>query len=103
MFQAFALICMLNGECAIVSDGVQITDKSLCDNFHLATLSHDLSTNPAFVRLASKSALINVGCFDVSILPPGELAAHVINTLRSGDAEQSTKTDSERDVTPRSY
>ena len=47
MFQAFALVCMLNGECAVVSDGIEITDRSLCDKFHLATLTQDLSAEPS--------------------------------------------------------
>ena len=41
MFQAFALMCMLNGECAVVSDGIQITDRSLCENSHLAMREGD--------------------------------------------------------------
>ena len=79
MFQAFALICMLNGECAVVSDGIQITDRSLCDKFHLATLTEDLSANTAFLRLASKSSFINFGCIDVSSIPQDELANYVID------------------------
>ena len=94
MFQAFALICMLNGECAVVSDGIQITDRSLCDNFHLATLTEDLSANPAFLRRASKASFINFGCIDVSGIPQDELANYVIDTLRADDdAQPSTKTD----------
>jgi len=88
MFQAFALICMLNGECAIVSDGVQITDRSLCDKFHLATLTQDLSANPAFLSLASKSSFINFGCVDVSSIPQEKLASYVIESLRSADDTQ---------------
>ena len=84
MYQAFALVCMLNGECAVVSDGIQITDRSLCDKFHLATLTQDLSANPAFLRLASKSSFLNFGCIDVSRIPKDELANYVIESLRAG-------------------
>ena len=84
MFQAFALVCMLNGECAVVSDGIQITDRSLCDKFHLATLTQDLSENPAFLSLASKSSLLNFGCIDVSSIPKDDLASYVIESLRAG-------------------
>ena len=82
MFQAFALVCMLNGKCAVVSDGVQIADRSLCDNFHLATLTQDLSANPAFLRLASKGSFVNFGCIDVSNIPQEELSNYVIESLR---------------------
>jgi len=88
MFQAFALVCMLNGECAIVSDGIQITDRNLCDNFHLATLTQDLSENPVFLSLASKSSFINFGCVDVTSIPRQKLASYVIESLRSADATQ---------------
>ncbi len=98
MFQAFALICMLNGECAIVSDGVQITDRSLCDKFHLATLTQDLSANPAFLSLASKSSFINFGCVDVSSIPQEKLASYVIESLRRGhDSQRSANTDAAKE------
>src|SRR6476661_3923606 len=84
MFQAFALVCMLNGECAVVSDGIQITDRNLCDKFHLVTLTQDLSEKPAFLSLASKSSFLNFGCIDVSSIPEDELASHVIESLRAG-------------------
>ena len=88
MFQAFALVCMLNGECAVVSDGVQITDRSLCAKIHLSTLTEDLSANPAFLRLASESSFINFGCVDVSGIPQEKLASYVIEALRSKDVPQ---------------
>jgi hypothetical protein len=98
MFQAFALICMLNGECAVVSDGIQLTDRSLCVKFHLATLTQDLSANPAFLRLASKSSFINFGCIDVSRIPDDELANQIIESLRSGhDSRRSAKPDAEKE------
>ena len=85
MFQAFALVCMLNGECAVVSDGVQITERSLCDNFHLAALTQDLSGNAAFLRLASKGSFVNFGCVDVSNIAQEELSNYVIESLRSDE------------------
>ena len=98
MYQAFALICMLNGECAVVSDGIRITDRSLCDQFHLATLTQDLSENAAFLRLASKSSFINFGCIDVSSIPPSDLASYVIETLRpNDDRERSAKADAAKE------
>ena len=90
MFHAFALVCMLNGECAAVSDGVRIAYGSLCDKFHLATLIQDLSANPTFLRLASKSSFVNFGCIDVSKVPQEELANYVIESLRSdNDTERA--------------
>jgi hypothetical protein len=85
MFQAFVLMCMLNGECAVVSDGIQITDRSLCENSHLATLTEDLSANPAFLKRASKASFINFGCVDVSGVPLDKLANYVIDALRADD------------------
>jgi hypothetical protein len=90
MFQAFALVCMLNGECAVVSDGIQITNRSLCENSHLATLTEDLSANPAFLRRASKASFINFGCVDVSGVPLDKLANYVIDALRADDDTERT-------------
>ena len=90
MFQAFALVCMLNSECAVVSDGVQITDRSLCENSHLATLTEDLSANPAFLRRASEASFINFGCVDVSGVPLDELAKYVIDALRADEDTERT-------------
>ena len=94
MFQAFALVCMLNGECAVVSDGILITDQTLCNKFHLSTLTQDFSANPAFLSVANESSFINFGCVDVSSVPQDKLASYVIESLRSkDDTQRSAKTD----------
>ena len=94
MFQAFALICMLNGECAVLSDGIQITDRSLCDKFHLATLTRIFQQTQHSLDLPAKVHSSISGASDVSSIPQNELANYVIDFLRSDhDSQRSAKTD----------